>query len=225
MTDISRKPRYVLHVFNKGSDSESSEDESRTNYGSALYSYNPPPLPALSRSPPPPPSPLTTNIPTRTPRTQASHQSLSSPSSASSPAAEEPTPSTDESGFADRSHRTDIPPITTTRGVTGKLFHGLKSPFHHKSPHPRPQPPTPSSSLPTTVRVPSPSIKPFDPLHSSHRQSRLPIPTPPLPVQLHLRPSQSVSLFLPPPTLTGMSTLTLVERRLPNTYGSVFLQR
>ncbi|KAF9044620.1 hypothetical protein BDZ89DRAFT_193985 [Hymenopellis radicata] len=154
MTDISRKPRYVLHVFNKGSDSESSEDESRTNYGSALYSYNPPPLPALSRSPPPPPSPLTTNIPTRTPRTQASHQSLSSPSSASSPAAEEPTPSTDESSFADRSHRADIPPITTARGVTGKLFHGLKSPFHHKPPHPRPQPPTPSSSsLPTTSPI------------------------------------------------------------------------
>ena len=153
MSEISRiRPRHVLYVFNRGSDSESSEDDGRPSQAHSGYSYQPPPLPSVPRSTPPVPSPLTMNIPTRPPRSQSSTQSLSSPSSASSPAAEEPTPSTDESLFQDRSNRSDIPHISTARGV-GKLFQGLKSPFQHKSPQSRPQPPTPSSSISTTVRA------------------------------------------------------------------------
>lgn len=86
MSEAVKGRHRIFHVTNRGSDSESSGEE--TPIQNSIY--HPPPL---SRPIPLTPSPLTTNI--RAPRYQPSHNSLSSPSSTSSPAAEEtPPPST-----------------------------------------------------------------------------------------------------------------------------------
>ncbi|KAJ3763050.1 MAP kinase [Lentinula raphanica] len=78
--------RRIFHVTNRGSDSESSDEETPTR-----HIQSPPLLPKPNH---PAPSPLTTNIPIRASTDKPPH-STSSPSSASSPAAEEtPPPST-----------------------------------------------------------------------------------------------------------------------------------
>ncbi|KAK0506336.1 MAP kinase [Armillaria luteobubalina] len=165
MSELPRfsKPRLTFHVVNPGSDSESSDDDRRTNVN--LYPRRAP-LPSVPKSPPPAPSPLTTNMAPRVPRSQASHQSLSSPSSTSSPAADESTPPPSTPGLPippvdlstdylpqqdpaiasynnDRSGRNDIH-ISTSRNVTSKIFQQLKSPFQPRSHHPRPQPVPPA---------------------------------------------------------------------------------
>ncbi|KAK0232980.1 MAP kinase [Armillaria fumosa] len=174
MSELPRfsKPRPTFHVVNPGSDSESSDDDRPTNVNPYLRRA---PLPSVPRSPPPAPSPLTTNMAPRVPRSQASRQSLSSPSSTSSPAADESTPPPSTPGLPippvdlstdylpqqdpaiasynnDRSGRNDIH-ISTSRNVTGKIFQQLKSPFQHRSHHPRPQPvppaPPPVNTSPT----------------------------------------------------------------------------
>ncbi|KAG7450612.1 uncharacterized protein BT62DRAFT_525281 [Guyanagaster necrorhizus] len=166
------KPRLTFHVVNPGSESESSDDDRPTN---ANPYHRRAPLPSVPKSPPPAPSPLTTNMAPRIPRSHASHQSLSSPSSTSSPAADESTPPPSTPGVLippvdlstdflpqqdpaiasynnDRSVRNDIH-ISTSRNVTGKIFQQLKSPFQHRSLHPRPQPvppvPPPINTSPT----------------------------------------------------------------------------
>ncbi len=173
MSELPRfsKPRPTFHVVNPGSDSESSDDDRRTNVNPYLRRA---PLPNVPRSSPPAPSPLTTNMAPRAPRSQASRQSLSSPSSTSSPAADESTPPPSTPGLPippvdlstdylpqqdpaiasynnDRSGRNDIH-ISTSRNVTGKIFQQLKSPFQHRSHHPRPQPVPPAPPPVNTVR-------------------------------------------------------------------------
>ncbi|KIK70895.1 hypothetical protein GYMLUDRAFT_301387 [Collybiopsis luxurians FD-317 M1] len=87
MSEAVRSKR-IFHVTNRGSDSESSDDETPIQNSKHF-------TPSLPKPTPSAPSPLTTNIPVRAPGYKPSHPSLSSPSSTSSPAAEEtPPPST-----------------------------------------------------------------------------------------------------------------------------------
>lgn len=187
MSEVSRGARARGFIItNRGSDSEDSDDDDNiyarrsNNTGYAPYSYQPPPLPNPPKPQPSIPTPLTTNLmPTRVPRYQTSHPSLSSPSSTSSPAAEESTPPPSTPGlppapvdlFSDgptsqpsaadlhpvtRTDRNDYSQISTSR--TGKFMQTLKSPFHHKPNLPRP--PTGSSPRrPATVRL---SYRPLD---------------------------------------------------------------
>ncbi|KAJ3987680.1 MAP kinase [Lentinula detonsa] len=141
MSEAVRGRQRVFHVTNRGSDSESSDEETPIQHPI----YSPPPLPKLN---PPAPSPLTTNIPKRAPRNQQSHHSLSSPSSLSSPAAEEtPPPSTPGVSGPSIDITAEDPNIAWTsspydypaqRSQKFKLFKTFHSPKHNKPSAKRP---------------------------------------------------------------------------------------
>ncbi|KAJ7293494.1 MAP kinase [Mycena rebaudengoi] len=146
MSEAGRKPRRVqLFVANPGSGSDSSEDEHRPLY-SHTYHYLPP-------QPQPPPAPLTTSLlPNRAPRYQSSHPSLSSPSSTSSPAAEESTPPPSTPGLSAPS--LDDPPAQPDYSYDPS-FRKLKAPRVPQPSAPRhlQSPTTPDSYSSSSVTV------------------------------------------------------------------------
>ncbi|KAJ3734751.1 hypothetical protein DFJ43DRAFT_100119 [Lentinula guzmanii] len=141
MSEAVRGRQRVFHVTNRGSDSESSDEETPIQHSI----YSPPPLPKPN---PPAPSPLTTNIPKRAPRNQQSHHSLSSPSSLSSPAAEEtPPPSTPGVSGPSIDITAEDPNIAWTsspydypaqRSQKFKIFKTFHSPKHNRPSSKRP---------------------------------------------------------------------------------------
>ncbi|KAL1754676.1 MAP kinase [Schizophyllum commune] len=96
----SKARNRILYVANRGSDSESDDDQPygrrlpSTSHYQAQYSYQPPPLPPQPSPPNPKPLPQITTamMPPPSAGYQTSHLSLSSPSSTSSHAADESTP-------------------------------------------------------------------------------------------------------------------------------------
>ncbi|KAJ4486026.1 MAP kinase [Lentinula aciculospora] len=143
MSEAVRGRPRVFHVTNRGSDSESSDDEAPAQ---AQKNSSPP----VSKPNPLVPSPLTTNI--RAPRYKPSHHSLSSPSSLSSPAAEEtPPPSTPGVSGPSIDLTAEDPAIASSSSLydpphRSQKFHLFKSPFHHNPKNNRPGPKRPATS-------------------------------------------------------------------------------
>ncbi|KAJ3918295.1 MAP kinase [Lentinula edodes] len=155
MSEAVRGRQRVFHVTNRGSDSESSDEE--TTIQNSAH-----PLPLLLKTNPSPPSPLTTNIPIRAPRYKPSHHSLSSPSSLSSPAAEEtPPPSTPGVSGPSIDLTAEDPAIASSASLydppqhRSQKFH-FKSPFHHNPKPNKPGPKRPATS--PTVSIPDERI-------------------------------------------------------------------
>lgn len=154
MSEAVRGRQRVFHVTNRGSDSESSDEE--TTIQNSAH-----PLPLLLKTNPSPPSPLTTNIPIRAPRYKPSHHSLSSPSSLSSPAAEEtPPPSTPGVSGPSIDLTAEDPAIASSASLYDppqhrSQFH-FKSPFHHNPKPNKPGPKRPATS--PTISIPDERI-------------------------------------------------------------------
>ncbi|KAJ3857853.1 MAP kinase [Lentinula lateritia] len=155
MSEAVRGRQRVFHVTNRGSDSESSDEE--TTIQNSAH-----PLPLLLKTNPSPPSPLTTNIPIRAPRYKPSHHSLSSPSSLSSPAAEEtPPPSTPGVSGPSIDLTAEDPAVASSASLydppqhRSQKFH-FKSPFHHNPKPNKPGPKRPATS--PTISIPDERI-------------------------------------------------------------------
>ncbi|KAF5385509.1 hypothetical protein D9757_005360 [Collybiopsis confluens] len=145
MSEAARSKR-VFHVTNRGSDTESSGDED----GPIQHPIHSLPV---QKQLPSAPSPLTTNISNRAPKYKPSHHSLSSPSSTSSPAAEEtPPPSTPgvsgpliDLNADDATIASSDPPAPRSQ-----KFYLFKSPFHHKNNRPSTKRPSTSPTVSTS---------------------------------------------------------------------------
>jgi hypothetical protein len=162
--------RLLYYIANPSSDSEGSEDDptriQSANTPQSAYIHTPlrPNRPPARCNPPlhHQPAPLTTNLPSNHVSHHSSHPSLSSPSSTSSPAAEESTPPPSTPGVSNppvdlssdgpvhepaiASHSNDRsmndgPQITMTSRK--KFLQTLKSPFQSHSRHQRPTIDTP----------------------------------------------------------------------------------